>query len=126
MTTATEPPKDPAQKEALETEAGELQADIKEAKEEAKEARADGDDARAARLEASIAKTQADLEEIKGLIKGITDRPFAPAPGDGEPAPDAQGRTGDGAAEKDAAPETDDAKQPKKKHWLYGDRWNQD
>lgn len=116
-------------KEELKLDANELEQDIKEAETEAAAERVAGNDARADKLEASIAETRKELTEIKDLIKGMSDRPFAPAPGDGEPAPDAQGRTGDGAAEKDAAPEGDgqgDEKKPKKKHWLYGDRWNQE
>lgn len=115
-------------KEALQAEASELGADIKEAQQEAQQARDAGNDVRADRLEVSIAKTQSDLDEIKATLKAMAERPFAPAPGDGEAAPDAQGRTGDGAAEKDAAPETtpDADTKPKKGHWLYGQRWNQD
>jgi hypothetical protein len=119
---------------ALETEAGELQQDIKEAKTEAAAERVAGNDARADKLEASIAEAKSDLAEIKATLAEIKGRPYAPAPGDEEAAPDGQGRTGDGAAEKTAAAEgqgdgqaaAETEGKPRKKHWFYGDRFNQD
>ena len=124
MTTNTEQQQPPAeQKEALQLEAGELQQDIKEAKQEVKQARAEGNDERANRIESAIAKQQADLDEIKQTLKGLADRPFHPAPGDGEapPAPPA------GGEQTEQQQETEPESKPKgKRHWLYGDRWNQD
>lgn len=115
---------------ALESEAAELKQDIKEATTEAQAERVAGNDARADKIEASIAETKSDLAEIKATLAEIKGRPYAPAPGDGEPAPDDKGATGDGAAEKTAAAEgqADGAAEdkPKKRHWFYGDRFNQD
>lgn len=112
---------DPA---ALKTEAAELQTDITEAKQEAQQAREAGNDERADRIEASIAKTQTELEEIKTMLKGFTDRPFHPAPGDGEQPP---ATPPEGEQKQDQAAESEgEQKPPKKKHWLFGDRWNQE
>jgi hypothetical protein len=119
----TTPP--PAAAAALDTEAKELQADITETKTEAAAARTAGDDARADRLEANIAKTQADLDEVKTMLKALTDRPFHPAPGDGEaPAPgDGENKPGNGEAPAEE-PKTDKPKgRPNR---FFGDRWNQD
>lgn len=114
----------------LQTEAAELQADITEAKQEAQQARQDGDDERAARIEAAMNKQQAELDEIKTLLKGLTDRPFHPAPGDDSSdqgaAAAAAGGGEQGAATQEAETETAAESKPKKGHWLYGDRWNQD
>lgn len=108
----------------LKTEAAELEQDIKEAQQEATQARKDGDDERAARLEASIADTRKELAEIKDMLKGFTERPFHPAPGDDEPQQQQQ------PADETKTDETktdDDAVKPKpKRHWLFGDRWNQE
>lgn len=110
---------------ALETEAAELKQDIKEAKNDAQQARKDGDDERATRLEASIAKTQTDLDEIKATLKEMAGRPYAPAPGDGEtpPAPPA-GEQKTETTEGQAPAEGEN--KPRRKHWMFGDRWNQD
>lgn len=121
MTTATTPP--PPNPEGLKTEAAELTADIKETEKEAEQARAAGNDARAERLEASLAETRKDLDEIKATLKGLADRPFHPAPGDGEtpPAtPAAESTPPETPAE--TSPET----KPKRRHFLFGDRWNEE
>lgn len=111
-------------KEALKTEAAELEQDIKEAEIDAAAARVAGDDARADRLEASITETKKELGEVKGLLKQLMDRPFAPAPGDGETPPAAPA----GEDKKDQEQEEPPTEErPKgKKHWLFGDRWNQE
>jgi hypothetical protein len=108
--------------EGLKLEAAELTADIKETEQEAKEARSAGNDARADRLEASLKETRGELAEIKTLLQGLTDRPFHPAPGDGE-TPPAQT-----PAEETPPAETPPAEEkPKgKRHFLFGDRWNED
>lgn len=122
MTTATTPP--PPNPEGLKTEAAELTADIKETEKEAEAARAAGNDARADRLEASIAETRKDLEEIKTSLKALTERPFHPAPGDGETTPPAPA-AGEGTTEE-TPPETTPETKPKKRHFLFGDRWNEE
>src|SRR3954469_1031426 len=116
-TTATT---DPAQKkEELATEAAELVTDIKETEQEVKEARAAGDDARVTRLETSLTEAKKDLGEIKTLLVELKDRPFHPAPGDGETPPAAPvGEENKDGQEQAATPPED---KPKKKHWLYGD-----
>lgn len=120
--TATAP--DPAQKEALQTEAAELQTDVTEAKQELQQAKADGDDARVAKLEASITATNKDLSEIKATLKQLVERPFAPAPGDGEQQPAAP--AGEQQTTEQTTTETEQPEKPKKGHWLYGSRWNQE
>jgi seryl-tRNA synthetase len=123
VTTSTDPAE---QKAELQTDAAELQQDIKEAKTEAAAERAAGNDARADKLEASIAKTQADLDDIKATLKQLVERPFAPAPGDGEtppatPAGDDKGEQKQGQEQEE--PPADE--QPAKGHWLFGKRWNE-
>lgn len=123
--TTTTPPAE--KKEALQTEAAELEQDIKEAEQDAEKARESGDDKRADRLEASIAETKKELTEVKGLLKQLVERPFAPAPGDGEQAPaapagDDKSEQKQGQEHEEEAPPT----KPKKGHWLFGDRWNEE
>ncbi|MFJ6530876.1 hypothetical protein ACIQMZ_37220 [Streptomyces longwoodensis] len=91
--------------EEAKTEAAEIKDDIKETKAEAAEARADGDTARAERLENRVGALETKLDSVLEKLGKLVDRPFHPAP-ETTPPPDDQGRTGDGAAEKDAAPET--------------------
>lgn len=127
--TTTATTQDPAEKkDDLKTEAAELEQDIKEAEKEAEQARDKGDDARADRLEASIAETKKELGEIKTLLKGLTERPFHPAPGDADKPP-ADGAAGSSEGEqKQGQEQTEDTTEtkPKKRHWLYGDRWNEE
>lgn len=94
-----------------ETEASEIRADIEETRQEAAEAREDGDTATAAKLEKRLDGLETDLKSVLGQLQKLVERPFHPAPEErtdtsSDAAPDGQGRTGDGAAEKDAAPET--------------------
>lgn len=124
MTTNTDPAE---QKAELQTEAAELQQDIKEAKTEAAAERVAGNDARADKLEASIAKTQTDLDDIKATLKQLVERPFAPAPGDGETPPATPAGDGKGEQKQDQEqeePPPDD--KPAKGHWLFGKRWNEE
>lgn len=124
--TTTATTQDPAQqKEALQTDAAELEQDIKEAEQDAKEARKDGNDERADKLEASIAETKKELGEIKTLLKGLTERPFHPAPGDGDTPPTGE-KQGETKQEEQRQEQDEPPAEPKRKHWMFGDRWNQE
>lgn len=115
------------------TEAAEIKDDIAEAKDEAAAAREAGDTARAARLEQRITGLETKLDKALEQLTALAERPFHPAPEDAAPPADAQGRTGDGAAEKDAAPEAGTQTPPQDKpkgrgpsrRW-FGDRAGSD
>ena len=128
-TTTTPPPAGtPAQqelKQTLQTEAQELKDDLKETKGELQQAKADGDTDRVAKLEASMDETKKTLGEIQASLKQLVERPFAPAPGDTEQTPAAP--AGDEQQPKETEQSSEQPpEKPKKKHWLYGDRWNQE
>lgn len=113
-------------KEALRTEAAELETDIKEAETDAAAARVAGDDDRAMRLETAIAETKAELREIKALLKQQEERPFHRAPGDGETETKQEQGQGQEPETKQGQEQDAPDPKPKKKHWLYGERWNQE